>query len=159
VQFSENWEVVRPVPGQRYDVSALSAPVFNWQGEVLMAIVVNGILPLRLARDHRHVRVFVVKAFEQRIDPDLLLLSFAAPALIALQPVAPHDRGNVELFRPRHIGGVSDHRHPSSSQFSRRKTDAGGLSGPTAVPFVAKPNRVPRPCPKFNGHTVAHFIE
>lgn len=41
-EFSESWEVLQPVRGQRYDVSNLSAPVFNAQGRVLMVIVING---------------------------------------------------------------------------------------------------------------------
>jgi DNA-binding IclR family transcriptional regulator len=40
--FAEGWEFVEPEPGRRYDVSNVVAPVFNAQGKVLMAIVLNG---------------------------------------------------------------------------------------------------------------------
>jgi DNA-binding IclR family transcriptional regulator len=41
-EFSRNWEALQPKPGSRYDVSNVSAPVFNAHGRVLMAIVLNG---------------------------------------------------------------------------------------------------------------------
>jgi DNA-binding IclR family transcriptional regulator len=41
-EFSRAWELLQPQPGRRYDVSNISAPVFNAQGKVLMAIILNG---------------------------------------------------------------------------------------------------------------------
>lgn len=40
--FSEHWSLLEPEPGRRYDVSNAVAPVFNAQGKVLMAVVLNG---------------------------------------------------------------------------------------------------------------------
>jgi DNA-binding IclR family transcriptional regulator len=40
--FSANWAMLEPEPGRRYDVSNAVAPVFNGQGRVLMALVLNG---------------------------------------------------------------------------------------------------------------------
>lgn len=40
--FGEQRVLIEPEPGQRYDVSNAVAPVFNAQGQVLMALVLNG---------------------------------------------------------------------------------------------------------------------
>jgi DNA-binding IclR family transcriptional regulator len=41
-KFGENWEVLQPKPGMSYDVSNLTAPVFDSKGKVLMSIILNG---------------------------------------------------------------------------------------------------------------------
>jgi DNA-binding IclR family transcriptional regulator len=41
-EFSKSWRTLQPKPGRRYDVSNVSAPVFNSHGRVVMAIVLNG---------------------------------------------------------------------------------------------------------------------
>lgn len=40
--FGKGWEMIAPEPGRRYDVSNVSAPVFNAQGKVIMTVVING---------------------------------------------------------------------------------------------------------------------
>ena len=41
-RFSEHWELIEPEPGQVYDVSNVSAPLFDGQGRVLASIIING---------------------------------------------------------------------------------------------------------------------
>jgi DNA-binding IclR family transcriptional regulator len=40
--FGREWELIEPEPGRRYDVSNAVAPVFNAQGRVQLALVMNG---------------------------------------------------------------------------------------------------------------------
>jgi DNA-binding IclR family transcriptional regulator len=40
--FGKGWEMLSPAPGQLYDVSNVSAPIFNAQGKVIITIVING---------------------------------------------------------------------------------------------------------------------
>lgn len=41
-EFGRSWKIIEPKPGRRYDISNVSAPIFNAQGKVMMAIIING---------------------------------------------------------------------------------------------------------------------
>jgi DNA-binding IclR family transcriptional regulator len=53
--FSADWQLIEPEPGCRYDVSNVVAPVFNAQGKVLMALVLNGFAQIEGAELLGHV--------------------------------------------------------------------------------------------------------
>ena len=68
----------------------------------------------RLARRHRLVRVGGVEVVELPGNPHILPLSRRVQALVALLPVFLAQRGDIDLVRRGHVGGLAVHFRPLS---------------------------------------------